>query len=218
MPDGDVAASFVVDYELSAEDVWESAIVGRSVARSGKSLMSQWGWPTLSLVLTGVIVFVNEKTVGCFIPTATPGQAAPIQVFAWQCQPTSPNGLLWQNTWLFATVGAVWLLTLIDLGKAWVRMPRWYARKWMKTHEVLGRYRYEIAADGITIAAPDGTIAYTPWPVFTAVRETRERFFLSGRRYSGMWVLPKRGLSDQSSVRRLGEFLRESAGREAPPT
>lgn len=217
MPDDDVAASFVVDYELSVEDVWESAIVGRSVARSAKSLVSQWSWPVLSLVLTGVIVFLNEKTVGCFIPNATSGQA-PIQVFAWQCKPTSPNGLVWQNTWVFAIVGAIWLLTLMDLTKAWARMPRWYVRKWMKTHAVPGRYRYEVAADGITIAAPNGTILYAPWPVFTAVRETRERFFLSGRRDSGMWVLPKRGLSDQSSVRQLGEFLRESAGREAPPS
>src|SRR5260370_665660 len=76
----------------------------------------------------------------------------------------------------------------------------------------------EFPADGPTAAAPDGTIAYIPWPVFTAVRETRERFFLFKRRYKEVWVLPKRALSDQSSVRQLGEFLRASVGREAAPT
>jgi hypothetical protein len=55
-----------------------------------------------------------------------------------------------------------------------------------------------------------GIIVYLPWPAFSAVRETRERFFLFGPRYKSTWVLPKRALSDQSAVQRLGEFLRSS--------
>jgi hypothetical protein len=81
---------------------------------------------------------------------------------------------------------------------------------------VPGLYRFEVAADGLTTARPDGAISYVPWSFFTAVRETRERFFLESR-HDSVWVLPKRGLADQSSVQQLGEFLRASVGREPPP-
>jgi hypothetical protein len=87
----------------------------------------------------------------------------------------------------------------------------------LKRKGLPGRYRYELTADGITYAHPDGAIAYFPWPVFTAVRETRERFVLHGRQYGWGWVLPKRALADPSSVQQLGEFLRASVGREPPP-
>lgn len=216
MSDDAVAVSFVVDYELSVDDLREGDIVGRSAARRAKPLVSQWAGPVISLVLAAVTVFVNEKLAGCFLPSFTPRQA-PVQVLVWQCQPTSPNGLVWQNVWLFAADGAVWALTFLDLARAWGRLPRWFLRKWMKRLGLQGRYRYEVAADGLTAAVPDGTIAYVPWPVFTAVRETRERFFLFGRRYKEVWVLPKCALSDQSSVQQLGEVLRASVGREAAP-
>ncbi len=217
MSDDDVPVSVVVDYELSLDDLWEGDIVARSAARRAKPLWSQWAWPVMAFGLAAVTVFVNEKLAACFIPSSAPRQAL-VQVWVWQCQPTSPNGLLWQNAWLFAADGGAWALTLIDFARAWARLPRWVLRRWMKTQGLQGRYRYEVAADGLTTAAPDGTIAYIPWPVFTAVRETRERFFLFKRRYKEVWVLPKRALSDQSSVRQLGEFLRASVGREAAPT
>jgi hypothetical protein len=215
MPDGDAAVFFVFDYELSVDDVREAGIVGRSAARRAKSLVSLWALPVISLVLAVVTIVVNEKTAACFIPNSTPSQA-PLQILVWQCHPTSPNDLLWQNVWLFSAAGAVWVLTLIDLAKAWVRPPRWFLPRWMKMHGLQGRYRYEVAADGFTTASPDGTISYIPWPVFIAVRETPERFFLFGPQYKVAWVLPKRALSGRSPVQQLGQFLRASVGPDAP--
>jgi YcxB-like protein len=217
MSDSDGPVSFVLDYELSVDDLREGAIVARSAARRTKPLVSQWAWPVISLVLAAATLLANQKVTGCLIPTSTPREA-PVQVWVWQCRPTSPNGLVWQYVWLVAADGAVWALTLIDLARAWARLPRWFLPRWMKKQGLQGRYRYEVAADGFTTASPDGTTSYIPWPVFTAVRETRERFFLFGPRYKAMWVLPKRALRDQSSVQRLGEFLRASAGRDASPT
>jgi hypothetical protein len=213
----DGAVSFVVDYELSVDDAWEGAIVGRWAARRAKSLVSLWAGLVISLVFAAITVFLNQKLIACFLPSSTPRQA-PFQVWVWQCSPTSPSGLLWQNGWLFAANGAVWAVTLIDLGRAWARMPRWFVRYRLTKQGLQGRYRYEVAPDGLTAVGPDGTIGYVPWSVFTAVRETRERFFLVASRYRNVWTLPKRALNDQSSVQRLGEFLRASAGQEAPST
>lgn len=71
-----------------------------------------------------------------------------------------------------------------------------------------------LALAAVTVFAnPDGIIAYVPRPVFIAVREARERFFLFGRRSRSTWVLPKRALSDQSAVQELGGFLRASAAK-----
>ena len=212
MSTDDVTVSFVVDYELSVDDLREGDIVGRSAARRAKPLVTKWFLPVISLVLAAVTVFVNEKLAGCFIAISTPRQAV-VQAWFSRCQPTSPNDLVWNNAGLFAADGAVWAVTLIDLARGWARLPRWMLGRWIKTQGLQGRYRYEVAADGLTSTAPDGRIAYTPWPVFTAVRETRERFFLFGRRYRTVSVLPKRALSDQSSVQQLGEFLRASAAR-----
>ena len=218
MSNDDAAVSFVVDYEVSVDDLREQDIVGRSAAWRAKPLWSQWAYPVLSLVLVAETVFLNQTWNGCFIPQFTPSQD-PFHVWVWQCDPTmTPNGLLWQNGWLFAADGAVLVLTLIELVRAWARPPRWLCRMLMKRQGLQGRYRYEVAADGLTAAGPDGTIAYVPWAVFTAVRETRERFFLFGWRYKSVWVLPKRALADQPSVQQLGEFLRASVGREPPPT
>jgi len=213
MSNDDMTVSFVVDYELSVDDLREGDIVARSAARRAKPLVIKWFLPVISLVLAAVTVFVNEKLAGCFIAISTPRQAV-VQAWVWRCQPAySPNDLVWNNAGLFAADGAVWAITLIDLARGWARLPRWMLRRFMKTRGLQGRYRYEVTADGLTSAAPDGTIAYIPWPVFTTVRETRERFFLFGRRYRTVSVLPKRALSDQSSVQQLGEFLRASAAR-----
>jgi hypothetical protein len=56
-----------------------------------------------------------------------------------------------------------------------------------------------------------------PWQLFTAVRETPERFFPFGRSYEEVRVLPKRALADRSSIYQLGEFLRASVGRQPLP-
>ncbi len=210
MPDDDMAVNFVVEYEVSVDDLREQDIAGRSAAWRAKPLVSRSAYPVLALVLAAVTVFANQVTTGCFLPQSTPAQA-PLQVWVWQCDPAvTPNDLLWQNAWLFAADGAFWVLTLLELARAWFRPPRWLVRMLMTRQGLQGRYRYEVAADGLTAAGPDGIIAYVPWPVFIAVRETRERFFLFGRRYRSTWVLPKRALSDQSAVRELGEFLRAS--------
>ena len=111
---------------------------------------------------------------------------------------------------MYAAAGAVWALTLVELARAWFRPPRWLVRIMMKRQGLQGRYRYEVAADGVTAAGPDGIISFVPWPVFVAVRETREQFYLFGPRYKSAWALPKRGLPDQSAVPELGAFLRAS--------
>jgi hypothetical protein len=117
---------------------------------------------------------------------------------------------VWQNVWLFAADGALWVLTLLELAQAWFRPPHGLVRVLMKRQGQQGRYRYEVAADGVTAAGPNGIISFVPWPVFIAVRETREQFFLFGPRYKWTWALPKHALGDQSAVQSLGEFLRAS--------
>jgi len=223
MSNDEAAVSFVVDYEMSVDDLREQDIVGRLAAWRTKPLWAKLAFPVFSLALLAVTVLNNRTVGGCFILQPTPPQALN-QPGAWQCVPTSiPNDLLGQNAWLgqygwpFAVVGAALAIALNELVGAWARPPRWWYRLSVKRDELPGRYRYEIAADGITVARPDGAIAFVPWPVFTAVRETREWILLCGRGYGWGWILPKRALADQSSVQQLGEFLRASVGREPPP-
>jgi hypothetical protein len=210
MSDNVVAVPFIGEYELSVDDLREQDIVARSAAWRAKTLVSRWAFPVLTLAITAVIVFVNQEATGCFIPDSTPPQA-PYQVWLWQCDPTeTPGHLVWDNTWMFAATGALWLFTLADLARAWFRPPRWLVRWVMKRQELQGRFRYEVAADGFTAAEPDGFVMRASWQAFIAVRETPERFYLFGRKYKTTWVLPKRALSDQSAVQQLGEFLRAS--------
>ncbi len=223
MSSDEAAVSFVVDYEISVDDLREQDIVGRLADWRAKPLWSRLAFPVFLLVLVAATVLSSRTVSGCFILQPVPPQDLD-QAGAWQCVPTSiPSGLLGQNAWLaqngwlFAVDGAALAVTVAELVGAWARPPRWRYRRWMKRDGLPGRYWYEVAADGLTVARPDGAIAHVPWPVFTAVRETRERFLLCGRRYGWGWVLPKRALADPSSVRQLGEFLRASVGRELPP-
>lgn len=217
MSSDDAAVSFVVDYELSVDDLREQDIVGRSAAWRAKPLWSQWAYPLLSLALIAETVVLTHTASGCFVPQPASSQI-PFRVWISQCDPAlTPNVLVWQYAWLFAVDGAFLVLALIELVRAWARPRRWLYRMMMKRQGLQGRYRYEVAADGLTAAGPDGMIVYFPWAVFVGVRETRERFFLFGWRYKSMWVLPKRALADHSSVQQLGEFLRASVGRERPP-
>lgn len=217
MSGDDAAAAFVLDYQVSVDDLREQDIVGRSAAWRAKPLWSQLAYPVLALVLVAETVFQNRALSGCFVPQLA-GSPHAWTVWVWQCdRAMTPNGLLWQNGWLSAAAGAFVVLALAELARAWARPPRWLYRMSVKRHGLQGRVRYEITADGVTAAGPDGAVSYVPWPVCTAVRETRERFFLFGRRNEWVWALPKRALADQSSVRQLGEFLRASAGREPPP-
>jgi hypothetical protein len=210
----DAAVSFVVDYEVSADDLRERDILGRSAAWRAKPLWSRLTFPVLALGFVAETVWQTCAVSGCF----TPQIAGSLDVWVWQCHTAvTPSSLLWQNSWPFAVGGAVLALALTELARAWARPLRWLYRRSMKEHGLQGRYRYEVAADGLTAAGPDGTIVYVPWPAFTAVRETRERFFLARRGDGWGWMLPKRGLADQSSVQQLGEFLRASVGREPPP-
>jgi hypothetical protein len=210
----DAVLPFIGEYEMSVDDLRELDIVERLAAWRAKSLVSRWAFPVLSIALAAVTVFVNQATIGCFVPQSTPSQA-PFQPWVWQCDPTvTPSDLVWQNVWLFAADGALWVLTLLEVTRAWFRPPRWLVRMMMKRQGLGGRYRYEVADDGLTAARPDGSSSYIPWPYFAAVRETSEQFFLFGPRYKSTWVLPKRALGDRSAVQPLGEFLRASvAGR-----
>ena len=212
MSSGEAAMSFVVDYEMSVDDLRERDIVGRLAAWRAKPLWSQWAYPVLLLAFVAATVYFDRALSRCFIPLRG------MWVVQEQCDPTmTPSGLLWQNGGLFVADGVFFMLTLTELGRAWERPARWRYRMAMKRDGLSQRYRYEFAADGLTVARPDGAISYVPWPVFTAVRETRERFLLCGREYGWGWVLPKRALADPASVQQLGEFLRASVGREPPP-
>ena len=215
MPSDDAAVSFVIDYHMSVDDLREHDIAGRSAAWRSKPLWRLLIYPVILLALVAGPVFSTRAMNGCFLPAFTaPGQHP--YVWVWRCDSImTPNGLLWQNGWVFAAAGAALVLALIEPVRALARPPRWRYRRLMKRDGVPGLYRFEVAADGLTTARPDGAISYVPWPVFTAVRETRERFFLESR-YDSVWVLPKRGLADQSSVQQLGEFLRAAVGREPP--
>jgi hypothetical protein len=210
MPDADVEVPFVIDYELSVDDLREGETIGRRAAWRATPLAYRCALPVFSLVLFAASGYADYRLDGCL--------QDPSQVLTGQCTQTSLTDPLSQAIGLAAAGGGICVLTIFVLTRAWARPSRRYIRKRMKTLGQQGRYRYEVAADGLTGARPDGTIAYVPWPVITAVRETDQRFFLFPRHLEHMWVLPKRGLSDQSSVQQLGEFLRASVGREPPPT
>ena len=177
-------------------------------------------FPFLLLGIVAETVFNTRAQSGCFIPfhgvwflqCGKPGTPSGV---LWQA--LTPNALLWQNGLWFAVAGVVVVLALIAPVRAWARPPRWRYRRLMKEHGLQGRYRWEAAAAGLTYAGPDGITAYFPRRVFTAVRETRDWFFVFGRAGEPVQVLPKRALADQSSVQQLGEFLRASVGREPPP-
>jgi hypothetical protein len=137
MSDDAAAATFIGEYEVSVDDLREQDIVGRSAAWRAKKPVNRWAYPVVALALVAVTVYLNQATIGCFIPQATSSQA-PFQVFVWQCDPTvTPSDLVWQNVWLFAADGAFWVLTLIDLFKAWFRPPRWLVR-WLMKRQGLG--------------------------------------------------------------------------------
>jgi YcxB-like protein len=212
MSSDEAAVSFIVDYEMTVDDLREQDIVGRLAAWRAKPLWSRWVYPVLLLVFVAATVFITPALSGCFIPMRG------VWVVQQSCDPTmTPSGLLQTNGGLFAADGAFFMLTVFELGRAWERPGRWRYRRAMKRYGLSQHYRCEVAADGVTVARPDGAISYVPWPVFTAVRETRERFLLCGREYGWGWVLPKRALADPASVQQLSEFLRASVGREPPP-
>jgi hypothetical protein len=217
MSGDNATVSFVFDYEVSADVLREQDIVGRLAAWRAKPLWSQLVYPVLvPLGLVALTVSNTRMESGCFLPLQgawvlqCEQQNTPNGLL-WQAM--TPNALVWQNGLWFAVVGAALVLALIDPVRAWARPPRRRYRRLLEKHGLQGRYRWEVAADGLTYAGPDGITAYFPWRVFTAVRETRERFFLFGRPYDPVRVLPKRALADQSSVQQLGEFLRASIGR-----
>jgi hypothetical protein len=212
MSSDEAAVSFVVDYEMSVDDLREQDIARRLAAWRAKPLWSQWSYPVLLIVFVAATVYLDRGLNGCFLPMHG------MWVLQQQCNPTmTPSDLLQINGCLFAADGVFFILTLHELGEPWGRPTRRRYRMAMKRQGLQGlqgRYRYELAADGVTSARPDGAISYAPWPVFTAVRETRERFLLCGRGYGWGWVLPKRALADPASVQQLGEFLRASVGPE----
>ncbi len=74
-----------------------------------------------------------------------------------------------------------------------------------------GPHQYELSADGVTWRAPDRSLAFVPWSVFTGMRETERLFLLldqHGRHVRGF--IPKRGIDDPVRVAELGRFVRGS--------
>jgi hypothetical protein len=210
MPDADTEVPFVIDYELSVDDLREGETIRRRAAWRAAPLANRCVLPVFSLVLFAASGYADYRLDVCV--------QDPSQVLTGQCTQSSLTSPLSQVLMLAWAGGGILVLTIFELTRAWARPSRGYIRKRMKTLGLQGRCRYEVAADGLTRAGSDGTTAYVPWPVITAVRETDQRFLLFPRHLEHGWVLPKRGLSDQSSVQQLGEFLRASVGREPPPT
>ena len=127
MSDHDAAVSFVLDYDLSVDDLRESTAIGRSGARRAKSLVRRWEWPVIACAFAAVTIFVNHQVTACFLPSPT--SAPTFQLLVWQCAPTSPSDLVWNNTWLFVADGVVLSLLLPDLASSWTRLPRWHLRR-----------------------------------------------------------------------------------------
>jgi hypothetical protein len=216
MSDDDAAVSFVFDFEVSADYLREQDIARRLAGWRTRQFRTQLPLQFLSLATAALTVFSTHTQSGCFRPwpgvwvlqcgqPMTPGDG-----LLWQA--LTPNALLWQNGLSFAVVGALLVLALTDPVRALVRPPRRRYQRLIKEHGLEGHERWEVVSDGLIYAGPDGITAHFPWRVFTAVRETPERFLLYGRPYEEVRVLPKRALADQSSVRQLGEFLRASVG------
>jgi hypothetical protein len=109
-------------------------------------------------------------------------------------------------------VGAVIcvLLALWSAIRAWRLSPRRQAGHalargvWQR-----GPHKYELAAEGVTWQAPDGSIVFLPWSVLTGVRETSRLFLLldqRGRHVRGF--IPKHGIDDPVREAEIGRFLR----------
>jgi hypothetical protein len=109
-------------------------------------------------------------------------------------------------------VGAVicMLLALWSSIRAWRLSPRRQASHalargiWQR-----GPHKYELAAEGVTWQAPDGSIVFLPWSVLTGVRETSRLYLLldqRGRHVRGF--IPKHGIDDLVREAEIGRFLR----------
>ncbi|HKB30716.1 MAG TPA: YcxB family protein [Streptosporangiaceae bacterium] len=72
-----------------------------------------------------------------------------------------------------------------------------------------GAHQYELSADGVTWRAPDRSLTFVPWSVFSGIRETERLFLLldqRGRHVRGF--IPKRGVGEPARVAELGRFVR----------
>jgi hypothetical protein len=109
-------------------------------------------------------------------------------------------------------VGAVIcvLLALWSAIRVWRLSPRRQASHalargvWQR-----GPHTYELAAEGVTWQAPDGSIVFLPWSVLTGIRETSRLYLLldqRGRHVRGF--IPKHGIDDPVREAEIGRYLR----------
>ena len=214
----DPPASFVLDYELSADDLAEWVSTERAASR--------WrviATVTIAIMLIGACagavaaVLASRALARCVTDEPAP-PSAPVQVWAWQCSSAAtPQGVVWDGAVLLAGDAVLWYVGISSAFSAWRRAPKRRARKWITEPDVAGRYRGEVEADGVTTRAPTGVMVFTPWSAVSGIRETDQRFFVLGPGSQVRHVLPKRALSDPVSVPQLSGFLAASVSQEQRP-
>lgn len=212
MSGDETPASFALDYEMSAADLTEwLAVDGPAKWRRITGLASTAIMVVGAVVLVVVTTRVHGEFTSCLQGSNSPA-GAPLQVWVWMCQPTSPSGAVWVDAGLLAGTALVSLLAVDSAWRAWRRRRARYVRRWIALPGVAGRHRDEIEADGVTGIGPDGVITFIPWSAVTGIRETAERLYLLGPGTRVRSMLPKRGLSDPASAPLLAGFLRAKTG------
>jgi hypothetical protein len=218
MSDDDAVASFVLDYELSADDLseWIGAEPSARRRRTSAAVMMTV-WLVLACAGTVTWLVIRHGLLAC-VSTAPTLRSGPPQAWIWRCHGGSPSGLLGSNAVLVAAVVVLWSLGVTNSVNFWRASPTRQASKMIASPGAAGRYREEISRAGVTSVSPEGVTTHLPWSVVTSVRETDQRFFLFGSAAQARLMLPKRGLTEPMSVPQLSDFLRASAssGSQAP--
>ena len=189
MPGDDARTAFSFDYELEADDVRAWIVADRSIR---KRCINNAGIMTVLIIVASVLTVttanVNHRLASC--PSLVPRPEA--LVGQWTCDTASPSDLVSQYALLFAGDVLFWFLAIGYAVNTWRLTPRRLARTWLASPGVAGRYRHEVAADGVTTVGPDGTRTLIPGrPSPACARQTR-RSSCSGER-------PRSGTGCQSA-------------------
>jgi hypothetical protein len=213
MPGDDARTAFSFDYELEAGDLREWIVADRSIR---KRRINNAGIMTVLIIVASVLTVttakVNHRLASCH--SLVPGPET--RVWQWTCDTASPSDLVSQYALLFAGDVLFWFLAIGYAVNTWRLTPRRLARTWLASPRVAGRYRHEVAADGVTTVGPDGTRTLIPWSALTGVRETDKTFVVLGREAKIRNRLPKRALRDPALAPPLSDFLRAAVGPEPP--
>lgn len=184
---------FSLVYEMRPDDL-EEAFTADAARRRRRSRMalSLAAWVLIAAFFTAVTVALDHPSV------VKASSGAP--------------------SWMYPVDVVSWLLALSCAEVTWRLSPKRLARRTLRTHpEFQGSHRDEVDPGGVTSIAPDGTKAFTPWPVLVRVSETKHAFHLLDHTGGARHGLPKRGLPSPDLIPALREFLNHSVS-EPPPT